>query len=195
MKDPYGNPITCIIYQDGRPFTVVAGGNIYDFDWCPGSGLLAWHLSGSGFLPYVSRFCEPEGQPGTLWLARKTLISNDCGKKRANPIVRKSSSSTWIDWYRPAKPMTGPKAKRRLRRYGYRLIKSPWLLPGKTLNPFDAEDSIGGDTEYCSICEERIFDDPAYLCEHLEWCDLCGRMSGPGADSPCRCISNPADRS
>ena len=50
MKDPYGNPITCIIYQDGRPFTVVAGGNIYDFDWC--REVVFWH----GISPVADSF-------------------------------------------------------------------------------------------------------------------------------------------
>lgn len=188
MESPDKSPITCIIYQNNRPFSVFAGGAEYDFEWCEADGIMAYHMSGFGFGPYVGRFCEPRKVHGAIWLAGNQLLRPDCGKRRANPIVRACGESKWLDRYRQAKPMPGAKWKRRLLRQGYRLLKSPLPLPGGTMNPFEMLDAMEGEAEWCSICLVRRYNDGwASPCEHIYECDECGQLTGPGYNHPCDC--------
>src|SRR3989339_639787 len=141
-QTPDSADITAIEYHrcgsGWKPFVVWAGGTEYDFQWCKQDGILAYYLSGSG----------PD--PSELHLSAFADATKLCAKL----------------WYDHARlhlvDGTGRQiADKDARKLGYQVIPEP--LDG---NPFEDDDAIEGDTEYCQQCGD--YHPSEQMCRHVQ---------------------------
>lgn len=184
MKDPTNSEIIAILYdaKTNMPFTVFTrekgrrGCCTWDFDYCPLDRALAFHNSGCGGQPYVNRNSRFKGKPPTdkIWIKPGIRVFEDCGPRRRRPRKK------W-DWKDPR-----PLKARKLRRWGYQVLKSPIQYGDRCnlpdWNPFEHADAIEGQTVWCNVCLARRVEDYSGACEHLTWCDDCQEFTGPGAE-------------
>jgi hypothetical protein len=175
LIDPDGREITVIIYHGNKPFSVFNGkgwASSYDFEWCENDNVCAYHLSGSGGLPYVGKYWNPTPPTVKVWVRPGTRLTSDAASGKA---------------------FTAKSARRKLARWGMKLIDSPILLPshlGMTGNPFQWNLALHGDAEYCTVCGVFHFDDgwgDGELCEHVGWCEDCALPTGSGVSDGCDC--------
>lgn len=180
LVDPEGEPICVIIYHDNKPHSVFSRAkwaNVYDFEWCENDQICAYHNSGSGGLPYLNKYVQRRPPVLKIWVRPGTqLVGNHDWPKR--------------------KKFSAKSARRKLARWGMKLIDSPVLLQsalGMTGNPFEWDLAGHGSAEYCTECEMFHYDDgygDGQLCEHVGFCEEHGMRNGKGCSDGCDCWEN-----
>ena len=147
FNDPDGEPIDAIEYQKlGKhwyPHALFANRRCYDFDFCHKVGALAYHLSGFGFDPYFSKYCNAPKVCAKVWLRDGVSAARDSGK---------GEITNWSE-------------------LGIQRIAIPLMDPSGSgsLNPFDWYCSKESDTVHCDVCGERYPSDDT--CTHLQYDD------------------------
>jgi len=189
LLDPCGEKIVMIEYHGDYPHAVFSERNQWDFDWLPNIHTLAYHLSGCGPGPYIHAICKRWGKEGnsSIWIAKRQKVSSGSLRKRSRP-KRYGENLQYSRLWRSSKSLSCAKWKRKLPRWGYRFLPNPKQLPCGVVNPFESFAAIESETVWCTVCQQRLLDDPYDgWCEHLHWCDECCQLGGPGSEDSCSC--------